>query len=249
MIPGPVLRAFGLGLDVPLRPMGRVFAAGDLVLKRVEDEAEAAWTAETLSTLEVDGIRIAPPVRAGDGRWVVDGWTATKRVPGRVTRRWEDVLDAGAAFHRATAALAPPAALHRRTHLWAIADRAAWGEQDPPRASSLVDDLRTRLRPVDQPAQIVHGDLTGNVLAAPGQDPAVIDFSPYFRPSGWAAGVVVVDAAVWWRAPFELVTLLPREDRTQLLARATLFRLFCDDDIEPHRRWVEHLCRLLDAGT
>lgn len=249
MIPGPVLRAFGLGVDVPLRPMGRVFAVGALVLKRVDDEAEATWVAEVLSDLRVDGIELARPVAATDGRWVVDGWSATQRLAGRVTRRWEQVLQAGELLHAATAAVPRPSLFDGRAHRWAVADRAAWGEQDPPRSSPLVDELRTRLRPVAQPAQIVHGDLTGNVLTAPGQAPAVIDFSPYFRPAGWASAVVVVDAVVWWRAPFELVTLLPGEDRAQLLARATLFRLFCEDDIEPHRRWVEHLCRLLDAGT
>lgn len=253
MIPGPVLRAFGLGLDAPLRPMGRVFVAGDLVLKRVDDEAEAAWVADVLDGLQVDGTRLAPPVAAGDGRWVVDGWTATQRVAGRVTRRWEAVLDAGAAFHAATVDLPRPALFDERSHRWAVADRAAWGEQDPPRSSPLVDALLPRLRPVDQRAQIVHGDLTGNVLTAPGQPPAVINFSPYYRPPGWAAAVVVVDAVVWWQAPFELMTLLAEDDRAQLLARATLFRLLCDAEspalADPYRPWVEHLCRLLDAGT
>ena len=249
MIPGPVLRAFGLAVDIPLRPLGRVFAAGSLVLKQVEDETEAVWAAETLATLEEDGFRVARPVAAVDGRWVVDGWVATERIAGRVSRNWEEILEAGAAFHRATARLARPALFDDRTHRWAVADRAAWGEQEPPLSSPIVDDLTARLQPLTRPAQVVHGDLTSNILVAPGQPPAVIDFSPFFRPAEWAAAVVVVDAVVWWRAPFEVTTLLPRADRAQLLARATLFRLFCDADTEAHRPWVEHLCRLLDAGT
>lgn len=249
MIPGAVLRAFGLPLDVPLRPIGRAFAAGGLVLKRVDDAATAAWTSETLATLEADGIRLAPPARAVDGRWVVDGWTATERIEGRVSRDWRGILRAGAAFHRATARLPRPEVLDTRTDVWAVADRAAWGEQDPPRASPLVDAVTARVRPLDLRSQVVHGDLSGNVLVADGLPPAVIDVSPYWRPPGWALAVVVVDAVVWGRAGFDLVDALDTDERGELLARATLFRLFCDSDIEPHRPWVTHLCRLLDDGT
>jgi uncharacterized protein (TIGR02569 family) len=245
VIPGPVLRAFGLAVDIPLRPMGRVFAAGDLVLKQADDEVEASWTAQMLSTLEPDGFRLAPPVRADDGRWVVDGWTATRRVRGRVSRDWDEVLAAGAAFHRAVAHVPRPDVLDARTHLWAVADRAAWGEAAPPRTDPLVDALVARLRPLHLPSQVVHGDLSGNVLTADGEVPAVIDVSPYWRPIQWAAAIVAVDAVVWGRAAVELAD----GHEPQVLARATLFRLFCDHDIEPHRRWVEHLCHRLDAGT
>ena len=37
-------------------------------------------------------------------------------------------------------------------------------------------------RSVDAVSQLVHGDLSGNVLLAHGLPPAVIDFSPYWRP-------------------------------------------------------------------
>ena len=43
----------------------------------------------------------------------------------------------------------------------------------------------------------MHGDLTGNVLFARGLPPAVIDFSPYWRPVGFASAVVVGDALLW----------------------------------------------------
>jgi uncharacterized protein (TIGR02569 family) len=247
VIPGPVLRAFGLAIDIPLRPVGRVFVAGDLVLKPVDDEAEATWVAETLGGLAPDGVRLASPVHAGDGRWVLDGWSATRRIRGAITRDWDEILAAGAAFHRATAHLERPAVLDGRTHRWAVADRAAWGEQVPPLRHPLVDAITERLRPLDLPSQVVHGDLTGNVLTADGLPPAVIDFSPYWRPPAWAAAVVVVDAVVWWRAGFELAV----DHAPQLLARATLYRLFCESDsralADAYRPWVEHLCRLLDA--
>jgi hypothetical protein len=42
----------------------------------------------------------------------------------------------------------------------------------------LIDALERRLRPIGLPSQLVHGDITGNVLFAQGRPPAVIDFSP-----------------------------------------------------------------------
>jgi aminoglycoside phosphotransferase (APT) family kinase protein len=141
------------------------------------------------------------------------------------------------------------AVLDTRTHQWARADRLAWGDEQPGEIPALVAALLERVRPVDRPAQIVHGDLGGNVLFASGLDPAVIDFSPYWRPPGWALAIVVVDAVVWGRAGFDLVDALDPDDREQLLARATLFRLFCGEASGPHERWVAHLCRLLDGAT
>jgi uncharacterized protein (TIGR02569 family) len=227
--------------------VGRALIAEHLVLKQVEDEDESVWVAETLAVLRPDGFRVARPVRAADGRWVFEGWTASERVAGSPgpSRRLE-VLAAGRVFHRALAHLARPAMLEGRTHLWARADRLAWGEEAPTVGSALVDALMCRLQPVRQPAQVVHGDLGANVLFASGLPPAVIDFSPYFRPPGWALAVVVVDAIVWGRAGFHLVDALEPDEREQLLARATLFRLFCGEAAGPHERWVEHLCHLLD---
>ena len=51
--------------------------------------------------------------------------------------------------------------------------------------SSLADrrDVRTA-------SQVVHGDLFGNVLFAGDAPPAVIDITPYWRPAGWAVGVI-----------------------------------------------------------
>jgi hypothetical protein len=51
-----------------------------------------------------------------------------------------------------------------------------------------------------RPAQLVHGDLGGNVLFAPSLAPAIIDFSPYWRPPGYAEAVAAVDAFLWFGA-------------------------------------------------
>jgi hypothetical protein len=79
------------------------------------------------------------------------------------------------------------------------------------------------------PSQLVHGDLTGNVLFAAGLPPAVIDFSPYWRPTGFASAVVVGDALLWEGADVSLLTAVAHvEDFPQLLVRALIFRAVVD---------------------
>ncbi|HXF21676.1 MAG TPA: hypothetical protein VN597_14550, partial [Streptosporangiaceae bacterium] len=73
---------------------------------------------------------------------------------------------------------------------------------------------------------LIHGDLGGNVLFAAGEPPAVIDFSPYWRPAGLALAVAAVDALTWSEAdPAILDELAGEPELDQLLARAHVGRL------------------------
>jgi uncharacterized protein (TIGR02569 family) len=113
-----------------------------------------------------------------------------------------------------------------------VADRVAWGEASvvvAPELQGLVDDLVAARAPVELPSQLVHGDLAGNVLFADGQAPAVIDFSPYWRPAGYALAVAAVDVLVWPAAPPSILDALDSEERRdQLLLRALLHRLVAE---------------------
>ena len=85
------------------------------------------------------------------------------------------------------------------------------------------------MRPVDLPDQLIHGDLSGNVLFDPVLPPAVIDWSLYWRPAAYARAVVVVDGLLWYGAGDELaVAEATREQAGQMLVRALLFRLVVD---------------------
>ena len=89
--------------------------------------------------------------------------------------------------------------------------------------------------PVGAPSQLIHGDLTRNVLFADGLPPAIIDFLPYWRPTAYASTIVAVDAVVWFDAdPHLLVTLAALPDGAQLLVRALLFRLLAHPDPAAH---------------
>ncbi|MFD2352698.1 phosphotransferase [Nonomuraea ferruginea] len=88
----------------------------------------------------------------------------------------------------------------------------------------MLAELLGLLAPVAAPAQLVHGDLTGNVLFHRGSPPAVIDFSPYWRPAPYADAIVVADALLYHDAEPDLVDAIG-EDAPRWLARALAFRL------------------------
>lgn len=243
-VPAPaVLDAFGVqGSAVPLAGgQGRSVLVGGFVFKPAEGpEDEVEWAASLFEELAVrsedpapgSGFRVPLPLRAGDGRAVVDGWTASGFVTGEPGPRghWAGVLSAGRAFHEALRHVPRPDFLDRHTHPWAVADRVAWGEQSIDVIDGLAAPFSTLLelrRPVKQEtAQLVHGDLTGNVLFAAGRAPAVIDFSPYWRPPAFAEAVVVADGMLWFDPPSDLLTVgTGHPDWSQMLVRALVFRL------------------------
>ncbi|HEY0637269.1 MAG TPA: TIGR02569 family protein [Pseudonocardiaceae bacterium] len=231
--PQHVCAAFGVGADEPRLldgGTGPVWRAQDVVLKPVASTAEAAWVAQTLDALRVDGVRLARPVRASDGRWVVSGWSAARYVAGRPEPRYDELVAVSLRLHEATAHLPRPRFLANRTDVWAVADRAAWGDGtpalDPATGGTQFAEVLGHRRPLALREQIVHGDLFGNVLFAGSAAPAVIDFSAYWRPPEWAAAVIVVDALAWGDADENLALRWAELAQwPQVLVRALLFRL------------------------
>jgi uncharacterized protein (TIGR02569 family) len=226
-----VLAAFGVAGSAPVSLAGgegRSWLAGDLVFKPADDEATATWAADLLSRIREDGFRVARPVTASDGHWVAGGWTASRRLDGECAPRWTEVIAAGGAFHRAVQDEPRPDFLEDRDDAWTIGDRVAWEELPIEPYAGSVEGLR-RLsearRPIaDLDAQLIHGDLTENVLFADGLAPAVIDLSPYWRPTGFASAIVVADALLWHGAGAELLEATADVSR-QLLIRALIYRL------------------------
>ncbi|MEJ2864840.1 TIGR02569 family protein [Actinomycetospora flava] len=237
--PEHVRTAFGVRESVP-RPRpdlpGPAWRCDGIVLRPVADTVLAAWSAgaiEDLAAIGVDGLRLARPVRASDGRRVVAGWAASHDVAGRVEPRHDDVVAASLRLHRATARLERPRLVDDRDDLLARADRAAFGERtialDAETGGTLFTELARRRRPLERPSQLVHGDLFGTVLfdpSDPGAAPAVLDLVPFWRPTEWAAAVVVIDALAWGGADPGIITRWAHLAAwPQMLLHALLFRL------------------------
>jgi hypothetical protein len=229
---------------------------GDAVLKPCLGEDEAEFVQTTLARIAPGppDLQVPGPRRAGNGRFVVAGWTATEYVPGLRELRpdWRAVVAAGARFHALVRDVAPDASLVRRTHRWAVADRVAWDEAASPLlgdAAAIDASVRRWCAPVTERAQVIHGDLTGNVLTTADRVPVLLDFSPYVRPPRYASAIVVADALLWHRAPVEVVSLLG-DDPFPLLGRALRFRLVAEQladaprhgaDLAPFRALLDRL--------
>jgi hypothetical protein len=214
--PPDVLDAFETDGDPVLLPggTGRTWRAGHLVLKPLDRApAEIAWQADVLASIREDGFRVTRPVPQ-----IVDGWTAWEYVEGRhEPGRWTDIIAVGERFHAAlTGVPRPTAIIDPGVEPWATGDRVAWGAE---RFDGL-DDIIDALRPVAEPNTLIHGDLTGNVLFDDELPPAIIDFTPYWRPLEFASAIVVADALVWEGAPPELAD----EIEPQYLLRALIYR-------------------------
>jgi uncharacterized protein (TIGR02569 family) len=88
-----------------------------------------------------------------------------------------------------------------------------------------LPELVSALRPVTAPSQLIHGDLTGNVLFDSAQPPAIIDFSPYWRPTAYASAIVIADALIWEGADRQALDAVAHlGDLGQYLVRALIFR-------------------------
>ncbi|PPI92973.1 TIGR02569 family protein [Nocardia nova] len=222
---------------------------GEVVLSPVADHARAAWSAKVRETLQVDGVRLARPVRATDGRYVVSGWRADTYMDGTPEPRHDEVVSVSLRLHHATARLERPRFLVQQpiapwvdVDVFVAADRAAWESvplrslkaggmlpvttPDGRHSIDMLAQLATLRKPVQIPSQLVHGDLFGTVLFANGQAPGLTDITPYWRPASWAAGVIVVDALSWGGAdPGLLERWSDLPEWPQMLLRAVMFRL------------------------
>jgi uncharacterized protein (TIGR02569 family) len=234
--PPRVLAAFGVpgARPVPLGGgQGTAWLAGEMVLKPADmgrDELE--WQARIHSRVRCDGFRLSRVRPALDGSLCVEGWYGTQYLAGwHEQRRWPEILAAGERLHAALRGIARPPFMGQRSSPWAIGDRTAWGENSASQFAHVrhLPQLTAVLCPVTAPSQLIHGDLTGNVLFHDQLPPAIIDFSPYWRPPAFASAIVVADALVWEGADSHLLDAVGHiSDFGQYLARALIYRAVTD---------------------
>jgi hypothetical protein len=205
-------------------------ALRDVLIRPVPDNAVAAWSAGVLDGLEVEGLRLAHPVRSSDGRWVVAGWAACRFVPGTLEPRYDAVVEAACRLHAATATVPRPRLLDDRDDLLTRSAAGAFGERrlalDPATGGDLYAQLAAYRLPVRLAPQVVHPELFGSVLFDDDGVPALIELVPCWRPKEWATAVVVVDSIAWGGADTSLLQRWSHLDEwPQMLLRAVLHRL------------------------
>lgn len=89
----------------------------------------------------------------------------------------------------------------------------------------MVERLRSQCEPVDEISQLIHGDLCNNILFHDDLPPAVIDISPFWRPTQYADAITVIDSIAWFGAAGDALVPFSNPVGRQFLIRAVLFRL------------------------
>ena len=199
------------------------------------------------------------PIRSKQGSFVYDGWQAWERLEGEhLPGRWLEKIEVCLQFHQAIAHLPRPSYFDRREqNPWVIADKVTWGEmqlEHHPHILPAVEKLRGCLREINEEPQLIHGDIGGNILFSGKLPPAIIDFSPYWRPVAFAVGVMIVDAIVWEGADFSLMEAgnifrdfeeyLVRAELRRVIELDALFKVYgwqMLDEIEAHHPLIEVL--------
>jgi hypothetical protein len=203
---------------------------------------------------------VAPVALAGGqgrawraGEVVLKPWTVVEGSHDFRTKRHPEVLKVARSFLAALRDVPPPPHFDERTDPWSVGDRAAWGEiplvARNEMAQPLLDRLGCGLREIDLRRQVIHGDLCGNMLFAPELAPAVIDFSPFYRPGEWALAMIVNDAIAYWDASSSILdNVRDVEDLPQLLRRAAIFRVVTADELTRDRPDFDLEKELRDFG-
>lgn len=271
-----ILEAFGV--KGPLRPLpggrGLCFEAGGIVLRPSDDEAESEWVGGFLLLLETSCstavYRLPRPVRSnGDApSFAHHGWTASTFLTGSAASLvpWQQMIQVCRQFHADIKALdiPKPAFLATRSNRFHEADLVTWDEK----SLSDVGKVNKEILAVVEPAlrqiqqlkrpipdgtsvQIIHGDLTGNMLFDDSADatsylpPGVIDMTVYWRPADYAEAIIVADGLICHGQGGGLLDLFGVDEvRLQLLVRALYWRCLCfaiDPDMEFVRAYMPRM--------
>lgn len=236
------------GVIFPLKGgEGRAWCVGNCVLKPMGVGEQTNWVCETLNGMAKNGVRVPHYRKTGRGEWTHGGWACCDWLDGEAVETgavddWLRVMGAGVSFQKALATIEKPRWLGKYYTVYTVADLVAWGKKT--RWIEAFEGLFETLEPMaagseDQPCQLVHGDLSGNVLLHAELEPAVIDFSPYWRPFWMGPGTVAADALLWHSADESLVEAIIVAFGRQLLpfvARGLMFRLAISNEVAKTRR-------------
>lgn len=230
-----ILMAFGSNEQPILLDggQGETYRSGNIVLKPTTNVIETEWVGNVLNSIKSDKFRIAKPVKAQNGQWVFNNWIAFEFIAGKhIPNRFEDIYKVSVYFHNALKNIPRPDCFDTKNDPWALADKMAWGELELPLDFKQTKVALTKLsearKNINLPNQIIHGDIGGNILFEDGLPPAVIDFSLYYRPAGFASAITIIDSLIWQGMSFDKISIFKDiEELNQLLIRA-LIRRICE---------------------
>ena len=220
---------------------GRTWCSGNVVLKQV-DPRNAGFDAGVISQLAPKGYRLATPISSADGEFSIEGWSAYSQLEGRheVGKMVAERFETSRLFHRDLAAFPFSQHFEEMSDPWTIAQRITFGTQEWV-ASIQIGRLWETIQELDHATrdrwQIIHADLAGNFLFEPGLDPAIIDLTLKWSPSGFAEAVMAVDMALWEGVELERVLSLLTKAELELSPLAISRRLLEIDTLHRLGGW------------
>ncbi|MCK8061115.1 MULTISPECIES: hypothetical protein [unclassified Fusibacter] len=213
MISKKILEAFhltgeGLALEGG-QEQSRLF--DKTVLKPVYDESYYNQIAEIFNQLENPAYRISKHLKANNGHYSFMGYGATMYEAGfEVDDRLKEKLLVSNAFHEALKEIAT-SLLPKTDDPWSRAHRLLWQGERLEATSDMaifVNHLLNQLPIYDEALQIIHSDLSSNILFHETLAPLIIDFSPAVAPKSFADAVLICDSIAWGSQPLASLELL-----------------------------------------
>lgn len=236
-----VLIAFNIKSKPKLLKGGdrHTYKADNTVLKTIYNEDESNGIAELFSRLESKHFYTEKPIKSIFGKWVHKGWGAFTFVDGKESKsRWKEKIEISKKLHQAISKIKKPAYIDKVNHPWAIADRMVWGDTKlvyNQRLKNTLYPLQEKLKPINLKGQLIHGDISGNILFNEPLPPTIIDMSPNWRPANYATAIIIVDAIVWEKAPDSLLKEMNNNfESNQLLLRAVMWRIKATEEYIKH---------------
>lgn len=188
--------------------------------------------------------------------FVHNAWTASSFLAGEVKSKpdFVKILEVSRSFHEYVSGLKleRPAFLRQHPNRRREADLVIWSEKKLEDVDKVNYELLVTIQPVldkldkimqplpsDLESQIIHGDMTGNILFEDNEPPGIIDLTPYRQPAEYANAIVIADALAWCGEGRELVVGYAVDElKGNLLARALYWRLLTVA-IDTDLAWVE----------
>ncbi len=126
-----ILNAYGISGKPILLPggQGTCYRVKDVVFKPTNDAVEASWIAEINNGLKSNKFRIPKPLSTKEGSWVFAGWTANEFLAGEHRLGcYIEAIELSKVFHAALMDVSKPGWFDKKTDVFSIADKIAWGE-------------------------------------------------------------------------------------------------------------------------
>lgn len=234
-IQNDILYAFNLDGEINILDGGQnqSVRVKDAVLKPVGENVQfSEWALSILNKINPHEYRLSKPIVSNKGTFIYKGWCCTRYEPGEHRNgNVKQKLAVSRLFHHDLADLHFNN-IPKADDPWSISQRIAWQKENLPQniskeAFKILEELISKITLKENyKVQIIHSDLSGNVLFDKGLKPLIIDFSPTIAPVEYAEAILVCDCIAWQGSPISEIGLICHSKfNIEMILRAVIFRL------------------------